>query len=327
MARFSERRERLKCLRRVLRFAFENNCMTLVLAVADLYGDLVRTRYLFRGPYRSLNRTDFVLEFMNLREEEFIALYRMTRDSFTKLTKLLKRTAAVKQSMKSPRAPDLWKVVACGVYRLGHYGNSSSIAEVGFRFRIASGTVLNWTSLLIAAIIEVSARYIKWPDAAERAVIADKWHKLGAPKATFVGAVDGTLIMLRSKPAYQTARFMSRKGQAVNIQIIVDCECNIIAVSACFAGTVHDSTAFSHMPHGDPAQNATYYSFPDGTLGCCIADAGYPSRLATEPTLTTRDQLTQDEAMEMWNLHSKLRNVSERVNGQVCFVFGLVVWP
>ena len=317
MAKYSERRERLKLLRRVLRLSVAARSRILILAAGSAYLDLIKVRYLYRGPYRSLDRADFETEFQLMHDDQFITQFRMSRESFNRVSERLVRTEVFKQ-FDGPRSPRFWIVLACVLYRFGHYGNGSSVAEVAQKLRVSEGTVYNWTIVVVAAVLEVKDEYIKYPDAAARAAIAAKWHALGAPPGFFVGAVDGTLIKLRYKPTYLTSAFMSRKGPAINLVIVTDSDCNILAASALAPGRLHDSSVFRYyMPQGNPDNYQHYFSLPDGTAGTYITDSGFPRRLMTCPTLTTRDNLTAHEVVPMWGFHSQLRNPNERLNGQV----------
>ncbi|KAK4882217.1 hypothetical protein RN001_005536 [Aquatica leii] len=129
-----------------------------------------------------------------------------------------------------------------------------------------------------------------------------------------VGAIDGTHVDILAPPEtdenFPPFVYINRKGKhSINVMLISDSSCKILACSARFPGSTHDSAIWQIS--GIRVHLSRSY-FEGDVSSRLIGDSGYP----LEPWLFTPFLQPANQAEEQFNaLLTTGRNVIERTNG------------
>ncbi|XP_063379324.1 putative nuclease HARBI1 [Cydia fagiglandana] len=132
-----------------------------------------------------------------------------------------------------------------------------------------------------------------------------------------LGAVDCTQVKIFPPPLPHGVQYLNRKGvHALNVQLVADVNCKILAVNARFPGRVHDSFIFNNSSIKDELRRLYNGHIGDYFL---LGDSGY----ALEPWLMTPvlnpAQGSPEARYTAW--HCRVRNIIERTNGYLKNVF------
>jgi hypothetical protein len=131
------------------------------------------------------------------------------------------------------------------LYRFGAHGNGTSQSNVSSTFQISRGIVGKFTKRVIVALIEIlEQRVIEWPNAARKETIKQAIaEEHGFQDA--IGMIDGTHIILVSRPNRQGEGYFNRKSRySIQCMIVNDDKCCILHILAGFIGASHDTRVF-----------------------------------------------------------------------------------
>ncbi|KAG0286631.1 hypothetical protein BGZ97_007352, partial [Linnemannia gamsii] len=124
------------------------------------------------------------------------------RPQLPKLARILSRNAVFQKNNKEPRLEQIIIELKVTLFRLGVEG--VPVDTVVFIFGVSTGgSVHNYTWRYINDLKALADRYIRWPDAVEKAKIKSYFlkHK-GFPNC--VGAVDGIFSPFSTAPTWET---------------------------------------------------------------------------------------------------------------------------
>lgn len=106
---------------------------------------------------------------------------------------------------------------------------------------LAEGSVVNYTSGVTSAIMNISSKYVSWPSPAMRLATSARIASM-SPFKHCVGFVDGSLMMLQYKPGLEEhADFYTRKKfYGINPMVVCDDQNYISHVYIGYPGSAHD---------------------------------------------------------------------------------------
>jgi len=123
--------------------------------------------------------------------------------------------------------------------RLGCFGNGASVGMLATFFRIAEGTVELYTNQCITAILALKPQLLAWPDRVVREEISAGFKDVGFDQC--VGLIDGTLIVLSTKPEQDGPNYYNCKGTyGIVTLMICDQQLNIRYLYTGWPGCSHD---------------------------------------------------------------------------------------
>ncbi|GAB0095856.1 protein ANTAGONIST OF LIKE HETEROCHROMATIN PROTEIN 1 [Sergentomyia squamirostris] len=158
---------------------------------------------------------------------------------------------------KSGNQMPVEKQLALVLYRLGSFGDSSSIAKIAALFGIGDGGTLdNVTHRVLTAILNLKTKYLNWPNAEERRqIVQNTYHELPG----CVGYIDGTELPLAEAPILDPDSYFSRKKRhSIKATIICDYQHRVRYLATGVPGSVHDAKMFANMALGkDPERFLT----------------------------------------------------------------------
>jgi hypothetical protein len=166
-----------------------------------------------------------------LSDRQYRTLYRMSKESFTALLRLIEPHEIFYNNSRWPqKSPKIQLQVA--LYHFG--GGGTSRIRTSIQFAIAEGTVYLYTHRVTVALLSLQQEYINWPapHSAEYKRTVERHHLLyGFPNC--LGFVDGTTVPIYRKPIKDGERYYSRKSNyGLNTTVIVDCTTKILFVVA-----------------------------------------------------------------------------------------------
>lgn len=246
---------------------------------------------------RALRRNDFE----NLREEEFLKRYRLSKTVVGKVVEEIQERLEYPTNRNIPLSPMQQILITLRFYATGSFH-----LMVGDNAGISKSTVSRIVSKVSAAIASMRRRYVTFPSVQERPSIVQQFYDMYNFPG-IVGAIDCTHIKIQSPGGNRAEIYRNRKGYfSVNVQVISDANLLIRDIVARWPGSVHDSTIFSN--------SHIRAQFEMGAIdeGILLGDSGYPLRkYLLTPYLhpETRPQHNYNAA------HIRTRNCVERMIG------------
>jgi hypothetical protein len=179
-----------------------------------------------------------------LNDAEFKDKYRLTRSSFWLIVDLIK-DHPVFQSKFRKQAPVEHQLLTLLCF-LGMEGNGMSDRKGRSVFRAAKGTIRGHKDRVVEALLGcLYEDSVKWPDPAERRLIATRIRaEFGIPNC--VGVADGTLLPLAFRPSTEDyADYKGRKMHYTLTMLVVnDDKRKIRYFNAGWPGSTHDDRVF-----------------------------------------------------------------------------------
>ncbi|XP_069687300.1 putative nuclease HARBI1 [Periplaneta americana] len=246
---------------------------------------------------RALRRNDFE----NLREEEFLKRYRLSKTVVGKVVEEIQERLEYPTNRNIPLSPMQQILITLRFYATGSFH-----LMVGDNAGISKSTVSRIVSKVSAAIASMRRRYVTFPSVQERPSIVQQFYDMYNFPG-IVGAIDCTHIKIQSPGGNRAEIYRNRKGYfSVNVQVISDANLLIRDIVARWPGSVHDSTIFSN--------SHIRAQFEMGAIdeGILLGDSGYPLRkylLTSYLHPETRPQHNYNAA------HIRTRNCVERMIG------------
>lgn len=109
--------------------------------------------------------------YANSTEKEFLTHFRMSKESFDGLVTLVINHEEFQATGNKHQAPAHYQLMVC-LKRLGCSGNASGANSLCSLFEISVGTVKEFTKSSLNAMLDLQDAYYTWPNARERAMIA-----------------------------------------------------------------------------------------------------------------------------------------------------------
>mmetsp|Transcript_1434 Transcript_1434/g.2340 ORF Transcript_1434/g.2340 Transcript_1434/m.2340 type:complete len:249 (+) Transcript_1434:147-893(+) len=126
----------------------------------------------------------------DLPEREFKLFARCDKASFVRVVSELEGHEVFRNTSRNTQK-DPWVQILITLHRLGCDGNGVAMGAVGVHWGQSYGSVNNFTSRTIEAILSKRDEEIHWPSPEERAEISDRFDRMHGLKGC-VGVVDGT---------------------------------------------------------------------------------------------------------------------------------------
>lgn len=246
--------------------------------------------------------------FWDLSDEQFKQFARMDKTSFVHVLSLIEDHPIFHNNANNTQTYP-WYQLAVASHRFGTEGNGSAIDAVALKAGISHGSVTQYTSRVITALLSLKDIYIRWPNATERAEISQRFAiKNGLFGA--VGIVDGTPVHFFQRPGLDGEIWWTRKMRySMNVQLICDDNGRIIYYVLGWPGSVYDATIFNRCRMCLSPEE--FFSAGEYLL----ADAGYT--LTFYCCTPYRNPAAQEPANKVFNeLFSSGRVTIEHVNGR-----------
>jgi hypothetical protein len=207
-----------------------------------------KTRYIFRGKkYRKRGKLFDFIECLDIyskthNDEEFLYNFRITRESFFLLLEEMEKTKAFKKCRQKGQRPVAFQLLVF-LWRIGKEGSGGGTMSVSSYFGIGKGSVVNYVRRCVKALHELKEHVVYWPDNEEREMMKTRLTAYGFRHC--IGIIDGTLIVLDSRPEKFGECYYSRKScYALNVLIVCDDRKRITYYYAGWPGSTHDNRVF-----------------------------------------------------------------------------------
>ena len=211
--------------------------------------NMIHTRYLFRKAKYRKDRKKFDMDDAlssnshNFNDEEFLAAFRITRDSFFLLLEEMKTKKAFRNKSRKKQPRPIAYQLLVFLFRIGNEGSAGGSHRVSQFFGIAKGSVTNYVRRCVLALLEMKDDIVNWPDENERDEMRKRLSAYGFWHC--VGIIDGTLIELAFRPQSYHECYFSRKCMyALNVMIICDDKKRVTYYNAGWPGSTHDNRVF-----------------------------------------------------------------------------------
>ena len=178
-------------------------------AAIRLYLASDKQRYLFRSyKYRvsqfnrfaeDLGEDEGEDELPWMTDAEFLRKYRVTKDSFRRLLKLIEGSNVFKSNDKGRHQRPVAYQLMVFLFYVGTEGSGANNSGQRHTFAISQGVAQIYRERVTSAILALSDKYLYWPDAAERHKIAYEIN-VQYNFAHCVAIADGTLFPLAFEP-------------------------------------------------------------------------------------------------------------------------------
>lgn len=215
------------------------------------YERVLASRY-FDRPSSYRRRVDrwkrLLYDDLYLNPSEFLEHFRMKRDAFFRLVKLVRDHPALASSGYCPfrGGAELHMLVLFKC--TGSFGNDVTWSKQALFLGLGKGTIENYLHRASAALLASEASTLVWPDDPERIQISRRiCEKHGFVNC--IGLVDGTLLRLEFKPQTNGEAYYTRKGcYAVNALIACDDVARVRQIVVGWPGSVHDNRVWRNSP-------------------------------------------------------------------------------
>lgn len=215
---------------------------------SSLHDIVLEHRYLSRPLNKRLYVTQRDARFIQLLRDDSDTLFRQTfrvnRTCFYLLADEIRGNPVFHNNSFHEQA-DVHYQLAVALKRFGMDGVGVSVGQCSGFFRLSEGSVEMWTWRVIAALIDLTPRYIYWPQRQERRVLSSKLGRI-APFSGCVGFLDGTLIPFVQRPGVESADdYYCRKSfYGLNVQVVVDIDKRIRHLDVGWSGATNDQRVF-----------------------------------------------------------------------------------
>ena len=247
-----------------------------------------------------------------LNDSKFLQKYCMSRHAFWKLYSLIKDDDIFLPPPCNGKSqwPIAFQLMTC-LKAFGEEGSGSSPANLRDVFATGYGTSIVYMQWVVHAIRNLHDKYVSWPDANERKLIAHRIHQsCGLPNC--IGMVDGTLFLLTFKPnRTDHADFKGRKhGYSLSRIFVNDDRQFIRYYSVGWPGCTHDNRI---------AGNSQLWRTPNEFFAAneyIIGDSAFEVNWFILPAYSSPAGATMSDEHTLFNKQlSKARVISEHTIG------------
>ncbi|KAL3689034.1 hypothetical protein R1sor_015343 [Riccia sorocarpa] len=164
----------------------------------------------------------------------------MDRNTFLALYSRLQNHPIFTNESHHSQTPPIVQL-AVALDRLGHEGNGACIDRSMELWGVSHGTLVNFTCRVLIAIEDILSGQLQWPSPHERRQIFEAFAEKGFPGC--VGLIDGTLVELLQRPAFDGETYYDRKANySINVQVVCDHRRKITFLYSGLPGSVQDVT-------------------------------------------------------------------------------------
>ncbi|KAF8584055.1 hypothetical protein K439DRAFT_1239494, partial [Ramaria rubella] len=216
----------------------------------SLLAELHSMRYLQDRIHIPKNGVQLWLTLFHYKAEHlalFQSLLRVTPSTFDALLSKIQDHAVFQNNSEKQQLP-VNQQLAVVLYRLGHYGNATSMQKVGLWAGFGYGTVDKCTQQVLTAVCDEGFRRVvmRWPSEIQKAE-ASSWVESCSCSGWCGGwlMVDGTLVPLFAQPGFYGNSWYDRKSNySLNVQLISTPNLHIIDYGVGLPGSQHDAMAW-----------------------------------------------------------------------------------
>lgn len=233
----------------------------------DLFIGMLSYRYL--NEREKIPKSDAMrLMLGDFPDAEFRQIVRMDKASFVEVNRMIRNHPIFQNESRNKQQP-VWIQLMVTLNRLGCDGNGASVGRTARSCGVSYGSVCKYTKRVFTALLSLQKLEVKWPDAAERVSISERFgqeHGIWGG----VGVIDGTPAHIFQRPHVDGETFFTRKQRySMNVQLICDDRRRIRYYYLGWPGSVYDNTVIekSHM-----YLHPELYFSPGEFL---LADSGY----------------------------------------------------
>ena len=224
-------------------------------AALRLYLASDKQRYLFRNcKYRVSKFNRFAEDLGETQQDdnlpwmtdtEFLRKYRVTKDSFKQLLKLIEGDTVFQPRMTGRHQRPVAYQLMVFLFYIGMEGTGANNTGQRVTFGVSSGVAQVYRERVTSAILGLSNKFLYWPDAKERQKISYEINVL-YNFAHCVAIADGTLFPLAFEPETNDAPdYSGRKyGYSLSTLIVCDHKRRIRHFLAGYPGSAHDNRVF-----------------------------------------------------------------------------------
>lgn len=179
-----------------------------------------------------------------LSDSEFKFHFRVSREAFSQLVRLLQHHPAFQRKNSDSRGPppkpveqQLLVLLKC----CGSEGNQSSSVALSTFFGVAKGVIDNCRTNALEGLSSLEDLMHIWPDAEERKVTSTR-IKEQCLFPNCIGFIDGTLLPLAHRPILHGENYLSRKKfYAIVMLVVCDDNSRMLCHHIGWPGSVHDN--------------------------------------------------------------------------------------
>ncbi|XP_063635094.1 putative nuclease HARBI1 [Cydia splendana] len=255
------------------------------------------------------NIRDIVFEnpLQNISDANFIKDYRLHKEAFTDLCDVLSQETDLKGSQRV----SLQAKVLCALLFFAH-GSYQRVTGKAHHFSQEAASVYIEEVTKALNHPNVLNKYIKFPCTREdRNAIKQSFYSIyGIPGV--IGCLDCSHFKIFTPDKGEEHLYFCRKHyHSINVQMICDHECRILAVNAKYGGAAHDSFIWENSNINDHMQ----LLHTRNEIVWLLGDSGYPQR----PWLMTPYvDANPDSAEEIYNAaHTTARVLIENTFGRL----------
>lgn len=236
---------------------------------------LRRNPYAWRAPHPIISWFEMRYNDPNIPQDYFREQVRLNKDTFNILLNML-GPRLVRHNTRFRDAITTEKVLALGLYRLGH-GNS--YVSIGPVFNVGKATVIEAVQDVVEGLYELRNAVIKFPETA--AAIATFREHSDLPN--IAGAIVGSHVRIKA-PVESKADYFSRYQQYdFIIQAVVDGKKLFMDFSCGYPGAMHDSRVLRRSTIFDRAEVRQILTEPTTDINgykigpYLVGDSAYPN--------------------------------------------------
>ncbi|XP_072169737.1 putative nuclease HARBI1 [Diadema setosum] len=224
---------------------------------------------------------------------ELIQRYRFSRNGIHRIENLIHNNIVTKANRNHPIEP-LDKVCAA----LHFFTTGCFQRTDGDTLHLSQASMSRCIAQVSDALSRLLPDIVRLPDEDERRRSKMRFFEITEFPGV-VGVIDGTHVKIIA-PTEHEDQFVNRKRyHSINVQVVMDAECKLININACWPGSTHDSRVEEHLENID---------------GHLLRDSGHPLR----PWLLTPVLHPQSQEEERYKKsHRRTRSLVERGIGQL----------
>ena len=285
---------------------------------------IANKRYLIgRIPYGPRKNEYFSPDglFYTMSDSHFKERHRCTREAFARIVTEINSTEYFQRL--GCRAANTERKLSVALFRFSNHGNGVRIKLLSQIYGKSMGTIVNWTRDVVIALVELEAKWLKWPNRKRcKAITKAIEETAGVEGFGVVGFLDGVHIRIYEPPAWQHEIYFNRKKfYSFNVQLVVDHEKRIIGYGIGCPGSITDSKAWKETPYH--YNSSAWFSRNEFLL----TDSGYAKSNIVQPKIEWNDLVRADltegftdgqiEVLldRMNSFLSQTRVISEHANG------------
>ena len=211
--------------------------------VSTIYNSIMSHRYFSKRNHGKVNSSCMANDLLHINSLRFKARFMMSPEAFTRIWSMIEdHNIFYNKSGVLQFDPCLQFLVV--LFKFGVYGNGASRSNIATSFHISTGEILKFTKRVMVAILSLEKSVLCWPTNTKKQIIKDCIEEShGFPDV--IGIMDGTHIVLATKPSYQGEWYFNRKSRySISCMIVNDQNCRITHLQAGFLGSAHDSWVF-----------------------------------------------------------------------------------